>query len=358
MYGSDRVFLSSVEALDDPLVVLPQDGPLVTELRRVGADVTILRFPVLRKMEMRGLRAPVLALSHLLALPRLVIALKRSRATVVYVSTIVCPVWLVAGRLAGCRVVCHVHENEPDMGRLKRAVLLAQLRLASHIVANSHSTRDWICESSRNMLLKTVVVYNGVDSPSALSAPAQLAGSADRHLVVVGRITRRKGQDVAIKAVNLLRLRGYSVDLTLVGDIFRGYEQERVLLTSLVDGLGLVDFIQFAGFSKEAVAFMQAADIVLVPSRVESFGIAAVEAQMAGKPVVASNVSGLPEIIEHGRTGLLVAPDDPAALAAAVARLLDEPGLAGQLARSGADAAKRRFSLERYRSDLRAAVQG
>jgi glycosyltransferase involved in cell wall biosynthesis len=357
LYGSDRMFLSSVEALDDPVVVLPQDGSLVCELKRVGAQVTILRFPVLRKVQMRGLRAPVFALSFLFALPRLVIALKRLRATVVYVSTIICPVWLVAGRLAGCRVVCHVHENEPDMGRLTRAVLLAQLRLASRIVANSHSTADWIGGSSRDLLHKTVVVYNGVGSPSTLIAPVKLAGSADRHLVVVGRITKRKGQDVAIKALHLLRLRGYSIDLTLVGDVFPGYEEQLVLLTSLVDELGLVACVHFAGYRSEAAAFMQAADIVLVPSRVESFGNAAVEAQLAGKPVVASNVSGLPEIVDHGRTGLLVAPDDPEALAAAVARLLDEPALAGQLARSGEDAANERFSPQRYRSDLRAAVQ-
>lgn len=357
LYGSDRMFLSSVEALDDPVVVLPQDGSLVSELQRVGAKVTILRFPVLRKVEMRGLRAPLFALSFLFALPRLVMALKRSRATVVYVSTIICPVWLVAGRLAGCRVVCHVHENEPDMGRLMRAVLLAQLRLASCIVANSRSTRDWIGASSRGLLRKTVVVYNGVESPPTVIAPAQLAGSADRHLVVVGRIAKRKGQDVAIKALHLLRLRGYSVDLTLVGDVFPGYEEQLVLLASLVDELGLVGCVHFAGFSEEAAAFMQAADVVLVPSRVEPFGNVAVEAQMVGTPVVVSDVQGLPEIVEHGRTGLLVAPNDPEALADAVARLLDEPALAAQLARSGALAANERFSPERYRSDLRAAVK-
>lgn len=210
---------------------------------------------------------------------------------------------------------------------------------------------------NRHMLLKTVVIHNGVES-SPVIAPVRLTGSADRHLVVVGRITTRKGQDVAIKALHLLRQRGYSVDLTLVGDVFRGYEQERVLLANLVNDLDIVDWVHFTGFSDEVAAFMHAADIVLVPSRVESFGIAAVEAQMAGTPVVATNVSGLPEIVEHGRTGLLVAPDDPAALADAVARLLDEPGLASQLARTGADAAHSHFSPERYRCDLRAAVQG
>jgi len=119
----------------------------------------------------------------------------------------------------------------------------------------------------------------------------------------------------------------------------------------------LAECVHFAGFSDVAAAFMRAADIVLVPSRVEPFGNVAVEAQLAGKPVVASAVQGLPEIVEDGRTGLLVAPDDPAALAAAVTRLLDEPGLAGRLAQSGADSAHLRFSPDRYRSDLRAAVQ-
>jgi glycosyltransferase involved in cell wall biosynthesis len=96
---------------------------------------------------------------------------------------------------------------------------------------------------------------------------------------------------------------------------------------------------------------------VLVPSRLEPFGNVAVEAQLAGKPVVASDVQGLPEIVQDGLTGLLVPPDDPAALAAAVGRLLDEPGLAERLAGSGAAAARQRFSPDRYRSGLRAAVQ-
>jgi len=351
------MFLLSVEALDDPVVILPQDGPLVPELKRVGGAVMIVPFPVLRKVEMRGLRAPLFALSLLRAVPSLVKVLKRSGASVLYVSTLICPVWIVAGRLAGCQVVAHVHENEPDMGRFKAAVLLAQLRLASRIVANSASTRDWIGGSSARMLGKTVVVYNGVPSPAAPVTAAQLAGSADHHLVVVGRIANRKGQDVAIKALDLLRRRGDSVDLTLVGDVFRGYEREGVLLASLVERLGLVDCVHFAGFSDEPAAFMAAADIVLVPSRLEPFGNVAVEAQLAGKPVVASDVQGLPEIVEDGRTGLLVAPDDPAALAAAVMRLLDEPGLAGRLAESGAAAAHLRFSPQRYRRDLRAAVQ-
>jgi glycosyltransferase involved in cell wall biosynthesis len=359
LYGSDRMFVVGAAALardNEVSVVLPQPGPLLPFLQEQGLSVEVMRFPILRKVEMRGLRALIFVASLLVALPRLVARLRRADVEVLYVSTVICPIWLLAGRLAGCRVVCHVHENEPDMAIGKRKVLLAPLHLCSRIIANSESTRDWVSSASGRLTSRTEVVYNGVEAQTSQSVVSLGKGSAGIHLVVVGRISERKGQDVAIEALHQLRERGYDVDLTMVGDVFKGYEQFQDQLAGRIGALGLGGYVSMPGFTDNPSAFFAAADIVLVPSRVEPFGNVAVEAQLAGKPVVASSVQGLPEIVIDGDTGLLVPPGNPSRLADAVAQLLDDPEMAATLALRGAARAHTRFAVRTYAQALVFAV--
>jgi glycosyltransferase involved in cell wall biosynthesis len=172
---------------------------------------------------------------------------------------------------------------------------------------------------------------------------------------VVGRLAERKGQDVAIKATALVRKAGFDAVLTLVGDGYPGYEDHVAGLHRLAAEEGVGDATVFAGFQDPA-PFVAEADVVLVPSRVEPFGLVAVEALLQGRAVVASRVGGLAEIIEHGRTGMLVDPDDPAALAEAVIGLLSDPCAAEALGRAGQADARARFSMETYSAKLLEAV--
>lgn len=130
--------------------------------------------------------------------------------------------------------------------------------------------------------------------------------------------------------------------LLLVG---RGPEEER--LRAQAASLGVADRIVFAGFQRDAAAYAGAFDVAVVPSLEEGFGLVAVEAMALGVPVVASRVDGLQEVVADGRSGLLVPPADPAALAEAVLRVLRDPGLRCRLGEAGR-AESRRFSLGRY----------
>jgi glycosyltransferase involved in cell wall biosynthesis len=142
------------------------------------------------------------------------------------------------------------------------------------------------------------------------------------------------------------------VELVLVGDCYPGYEHVVRELRDLVKNLGLDSSVRFEGFQADPSSYFLSADLVLVPSRSESFGLVALEALIHGRPVVASAVGGLPEIVVDGLTGRLVAADDPAALAEAVMSLLDDPGLAGRLAKAGRDDALRRFPVKRYATQM------
>jgi glycosyltransferase involved in cell wall biosynthesis len=115
--------------------------------------------------------------------------------------------------------------------------------------------------------------------------------------------------------------------------------------------------VRFAGIQNPVWPCLAEADIVVVPSRWEPFGNVAVEGMLAGRPVVASSVQGLTKIVRPGHTGLLVPPDDPAALAAAIATLLRDWPRAKALAAAGRQDTRDRFSPTRYQAEIRAVVE-
>jgi glycosyltransferase involved in cell wall biosynthesis len=357
LYGSDRVFADSVTALEDPVrVILPSEGPLVHILRERGIPVDQQPFPVIRKTD---LRSPVSVLrfagSLLLSVITLARQLKRMGKGVVYLSTIVAPVWIFAGRLAGWRVICHVHENEEKMPVMASWTLLWPLRLAHVVIANSQATSLWIQRAtSKQVAHRTSVVYNAVREPTG-TVDRPLRPPTHRHAVVVGRLNYRKGQDVAIRAIALLRQRGYDIGLSIIGDCYPGNEHFLADYQRLSVALRVDKYISFEGF-QEAFPYLSQADIVVVPSRVESFGLAAAEALALGKPTVATRVGGLPEVIDHGRTGLLVASGAAEELADSIGQLLDDPQLAMQLSQEAKRDAATRFSAAAYEKRFRLVV--
>ena len=358
LYGSDRQLLESLTALDPAawrvVVVLPFDGPLAPEVRSRGHEVRFLPFPVLRKALMRPAALVGLVASVLLALPRLALLLRRERAAVLYVNTVTVPIWLLAARLARVPSLCHVHEAEAGLNRLVGLGVYGPLSLAGTVLVNSRESGRVIAATRPRLQERTQLLYNGIRRPVPVVPRPRSTGSA--HLVVVGRLSERKGSDVAVAATRLLLESGREVRLTLVGDAFPGNEAFVERLREQVSLAGLEGAITFAGFAQSVWSAYDDADVVLVPSRLEPFGNVAVEALLSQRPVVASSAQGLAEIVVDGVTGVLVPPGDPRALADAVARLLDDPAAGEALAAAGRSDAARRFAVETYRRQVVDAV--
>jgi len=250
-----------------------------------------------------------------------------------------------------------VHEAEADARWVVRVGLAAPLLLARDVVVNSVAARDVVVSAVPALRRRTRVVYNGVPGPPDVPVADRGAGEAPgvapgpAHVVLVGRLSPRKGSDVALEAVALLRGTGRDVRLTLCGSVFTGYEwfEDQLRVRAAADDLaGAVDLVGYA----DPWEWFARGDVVVVPSRVEPFGNVAVQAMLAGRPVVASRTQGLAEIVKDGETGLLVRPDDPVALADAIAELLDDPARASALAEAGRTDAAERFGAQRYRAQM------
>jgi D-inositol-3-phosphate glycosyltransferase len=161
-------------------------------------------------------------------------------------------------------------------------------------------------------------------------------------LLFAGRIQPLKGAGVAVEALARLGLRRDAV-LVLIGGPSgpRGHDELR-RLHALVDKLDLADRVRFVPPQRHEMlsTYYRSADVCLVPSRSESFGLVALEAAACGTPVVASAVGGLRTLVDHGRTGFLVEGRDPATFAGYVADLLDDGRVADEMAVNAASRAR------------------
>jgi len=168
----------------------------------------------------------------------------------------------------------------------------------------------------------------------------ELRADSQFVLLLVAHLIPEKGGEVLLRALPELPPR---IQAWVVGD---GPDADR--LRRLAEELGLAKQVRFLGNQDEVQRYMQAADCLVCPSLwQEAAGLVNIEALACGIPVVASRVGGIPEIVEHGRTGLLFEPGRPEQLAAALRFLLEKPELRVQMGRAARTAAAERYSAER-----------
>jgi glycogen(starch) synthase len=161
----------------------------------------------------------------------------------------------------------------------------------------------------------------------------------------VGRLVSRKGFDVALSAFASIVRRFRSARMIIAGD-----GPARPALERQAAGLGLTGFVDFIGWvmPEQVPALINTATLMIVPSRREPFGLTALEAAQMARPVVATRVGGLSEIVVHGQTGLLVEKESPDALAEAITTLLKHPETATQMGYAARSRAIEKFGWDRY----------
>ena len=202
-----------------------------------------------------------------------------------------------------------------------------QLGLADSVIAVSRESRHFLLSRYGLNPDRVRTILNGVDIGHFAPGPARVRGRGGvPSVLAVGSLIWQKGHDVLIRAAGLAR-RDWTV-------VIAGAGPQHAALARLADLLA-PGRVRFLGWHEDVPALMREATVVCMPSRWESFAYVPVEAMALGRPVVASRVDGVNEYICHGSNGLLVEPDDPAGLAAAIERLLGNPTRAAELAWAG-----------------------
>jgi len=264
---------------------------------------------------------------------------------------------MLAAVLAAVPVrVVTVHMLERDLGQAQRLVdRLIFNHLATRTIAVSRSLATEIRMVHRTPSRRLAVLRNGVSDArvrggDALDRRTLAIDARAPVLLFAGRLVHDKGADVALAVMAHVAERRPDARLVVIGD-----GPERARLEAQARALGIRGRVHFAGHQSEPGPWYRLASVVLVPSRREALGMVAVEAMAAARPVVASRVGGLPEVVVEGVTGLLPAPVkdvaqiedlDPRPLAGAVLALLAEPERAGALGAAGRRRYEAHFRIE------------
>jgi glycosyltransferase involved in cell wall biosynthesis len=235
---------------------------------------------------------------------------------------------LLARRLSSAKLVAHIHAACDDVGVPMRVEPL--VRRAGAVIATSSAVRAAIVPSAD-------VVYPGIDS-----RPPAPSGRDSLVIGTAGRLEPVKRIDALIEATARLRARHPRLRLLIAGE-----GSLRAGLERLVSELAIADGVQFIGWEPNLSSFHEEVDIFVMPSAHEGFGIAALEAMAAGVPVVGSDVEGLRELVEDGRSGLLVPVGDIDALTDRIELLLSNAALRKRIGDAARERVEECFTSER-----------
>jgi glycosyltransferase involved in cell wall biosynthesis len=333
-----------------PFVISGHPGDVITALTHSNLSTRVIPLPP------PTWRRPW---AHVAARRRVLGEIRRQGAALVHVND--APAFPIPGhaaRAAGVPVICHVRFTY-DAAGLRYAL---RHGFDTAVFASAFMMR-YAQEQCPELFpaAKCAVIRNGFRPPSApsererRSLRAAIGLRPDWPVIgFFGQVIAIKGVEELLHAVSQLCLAGRAVQLLVVGDDKQAGQNYRTTMEDLSRRLGLAAHCTFTGYRSDVWRLMHLVDIVAMPSHVEPLGNVAIEAGAAHRPIVASRVGGLVEVVDDGRTGLLVPPRDAAALAGAIAGLLDNPALS----RSLADAAARRvaadFSITRQADELQA----
>lgn len=266
---------------------------------------------------------------------------------------------LVAMVNRGVRVIGLYQVDRPM--RNKWNYRLTFNHFADALVVNSQSTRRTILASSPWLDERRIrVIGHGIDpapytTPADPAVRARFGLPADAFVIgFVGRLSGQKGISPLLAAMETIAREHPTAHLVIAGT---GSLEDKVRRAATQKNLA--GRVHPLGFRKDVPELMKAFDLLLVPSIWEGFGLVLIEAMAAGTACVASDVSSIPEIIEHEANGLLVPPNDPAALAAAAGRLIADSSLRNRLAAQGRADVLEKFTIDRMLGnyeDLFAAV--
>ena len=323
-----------------PILICPEPGPFIERMKERGVETHLVHL------------APLFNPFALWRLARLLI---HERVTILQTHGARANFYgRIAGYVAGVPVIISTvhnslqdYEVSPFTRWLYARLLRMTLPLAHRIICVSEANRRDAIEECPSAAGVTQTVYNGVDlsvfstQPNRQKVRRELGATQGPVLVTIARLTEQKGHRYLLRALPDILDTWPQLSCVFVGE----GELQQALHRMAID-LGVEQACRFVGVREDIPDILAAADLFVLPSLSEGFPFVLLEALAMGCPVVASRVNGVPELIGHQKTGLLVPPRDPQALARAIRDMLSNPTAASRMGAEGRALVRERFTVE------------
>jgi len=365
--GSHHSLLLLVQNLDrtrfEPIVAFYEQHSLLGEFRRC-AEVVVLPVPVplqvgrtfasglVRMLASYARKAVNGARALTASVARLAIVVFRIKPDLIHLNNSVSSAgyeWFTAARLCGAKWITHQRGFSPSVPAAEHL---------DCVIGISRAVAQDVAKRTPRLAARVVHIYNGIDVDAYVRRAQTRPPEAVRRefdvqpgqmlIGLIGNIQEWKGQDVLLRALPRLSTTT-ACRCLIVGDTPNDGREFEARLRGIVGTLGLQDRVVFTGYRSDVSAIVSASDVVVHTSVLpEPMGRVVLEGMALGKPVIATDHGGPKEILEHGRTGFLVAPGDPDALATCLNGLLVSPELRRQIGNQAKTHVANSFSAVEY----------
>jgi glycosyltransferase involved in cell wall biosynthesis len=361
--GAELMLLTLFERLDrsrvTPILIAPGEGVLTAGARSLGVETRIVPVaPSLLGVARGGAGSRLGAVSAVAALPatahRLARAIRGARADVVVTNSAKAHVYgSLAGRLARRPVVWRMHDTMDSSdfaGSTRRLLLAIGRRVPALVLPVSDSTGRALIEGGIPRE-RVATLYNGIDLAALRAGAARVPPSPNGvpRVGSVGRITPLKGHAVVIDAAARLLERGVDARFVIAGAAAGEAPGHLAELRARVERLGIADRVELISPFGDLGELLAGLDVLVHASVLpDSLPTTVIESMALGKPVVAAELGGVPELVRDEETGFLVPPNDPARMADAIAALIESPERRAVIGAAAFAEATARFDVQTF----------
>ncbi|MDQ1144164.1 glycosyltransferase involved in cell wall biosynthesis [Bacillus sp. SORGH_AS 510] len=351
--GAQKCELELLNALENNALqtyfLTSTDGPMNHRVSAHGKSVFLIpisrHIDNIRKGQVRtGLFFLLIQVFYLLPhFIKVMFFILRNRIDIIYTSQFRSQLvigWLA--KLLGRKVIWHIHGEEKIDNLLGRICITT----ADKIIVVSQLLNDRYCTLYPNKIDKFITVHNGVDSPSLSNTHIK---NSEFTISMVGTLIEGKRQDLAILAVAELIKMGYNVQLKIIGEKPPWLKEDYFLsLQRLVHQLGLANSVLFLGWLDQPWKALLQSNVFILPSDTEGLPLSIIEAMAIGLPVISTNVGGVPELIEDGKTGFIIPPGNVEELVRKLKKLIESPSACEQMGKEALKRYETRFTKELF----------
>jgi glycosyltransferase involved in cell wall biosynthesis len=356
LYGSDKTLLYLVANLDKnkffPIVILPNEGPLKIELEKENVKVIIA--PVLKLYRKMFTPSNLLKFSkdYFKGIKTIKSIRKEYKIDFIYSNTLAVLLGFFFCFFHKIKHIWHVHEIiESPKFFTKFFRYFLNNPTNSVLIYNSFATcKFWNCKGNNQVIWNGIAAFPEIEEEEkAVIRKTILTTDNEIVFALVGRISRWKGQMLLLEAFNKLVKTHQNIRLVYIGSTPPNQEHFLDSLKDKIKNYDLIQKVNIIPFQDNIHQFWQCIDIAVVSStETEPFGMVAIEAMMAKKPVIAANHGGLMEIVVNNETGFLVEPNNKDALKDALEKLITNPELRTSFGEKGFQRAVENFSIQKY----------
>lgn len=348
--GQELALVNRIVGLDKerfyPIVIIPCEGVFADLLRKNDIEVKMMRLSNLHKKN---------PFPYLFTVLRLAFFFKKAKIVLVHTSGAYPNQYCsIAAKIAGISCICHISTIYPI-----KALRKSFVKLADKIITVSNAAKNPIHKIGVNSN-KVVTIYDGILDPDKINIEVdgnkirdEFGISSSTQIVAqIGQVIERKGAKYFLEMACIISNSFSDVKFLIVGDDQHQDGAYRRKMEAMTKELGLARKVIFAGFCKDLFEVIASLDVMVLASLREGLPMSIVQAMAQGVPVVATAVSGIPEVIAEGITGFLVPPEDPPALAKAVLRLLQDRQKAKEMGKEAQKLVLKKFTISSHAREV------